>query len=98
MNGELKVPGHLMQEFHQFDGMPVSVQTGASGFAPPSLYLPVPHSRQRERAWEIYFGGYVDSMDEAFARQVQELRFQLTHMRMADDTLVYELVVPRIVD
>lgn len=89
MNGELKVPPALMREYHQFDGMPVSVNCGSGGFAPSSVYLPAP-IRPTTAALPT---------DYMFTSLVPpDLRFQLTHLRYSDDTLVYELVVPRIVD
>lgn len=91
MNGELKVPGHLMQEYHQFDGRSLGVEVGPRGFAPEAITIPVPPDLQRQLAWERYFGGRANSMDDAFY-QVQQLVFRLTHMREYDDTLVYELV------
>lgn len=91
MKAELKVPGSRMQEYHQFDGRPLGVEVGPRGFAPEVINIPVPPDLQRQLAWERYFGGRSDSMDDAFS-QVQELVFRLTHMREYDDTLVYELV------
>jgi hypothetical protein len=98
VKAELKVPGALMQDFHQFDGRPVEVGVGAQGFAPPTLYIPVPLDMRKTRAWNLYFGGYMDSMESSLRFVAQDMQFRLTHMREYDDTLVYELIVPRIVD
>lgn len=98
MRGELKVPGVLMQEFHQFDGRDITVNTEYTGFAPPNLYFPVPPDLQKVRAWNLYFRGYMDSMESSLKFVAQEIQFKLIHMREYDDTLVYEMVIPRIVD
>lgn len=89
MNGELKVPGALMQEYHQFDGAPITVQCGSEGFAPSSVYLPSPiRPITAALPTDCLFMSLV----------TPDLRFQLTHLRYSDETLVYELVAPRIVD
>lgn len=98
MKGELKVPGPLMPAYHQFDGMAVEVQTGTGGFAPPTLRFPVMPDLRHTRAEALYYGGWADSVQGSLFLARQDLEFRLTHMREYDDTLVYELQLPRIVD
>lgn len=83
MKGELKVPGALMQEYHQFDGRPIEVRMGPQGFAVEVICIARPVD-----PWNAYF---LTPDIETLKPPPPPLQFRLTHMREYDDTLVYEL-------